>query len=127
MTAPGWRRVLADLNSEKLGCMGLLGGERELIELVTTFRRDTLAGDKSDCMCFSVCAPLSVLLCLWGIRAEFRSGIAPVDPPYHHYWIELPDGRVLDPTADQFNGQCGLNFPEVYLGEPTIIHARGRT
>lgn len=32
---------------------------------------------------------------------------------WDHIWLELSDGRVLDPTADQFP----LSLPPVYLGE----------
>ena len=31
----------------------------------------------------------------------------------NHIWIRLADGRVLDPTADQFG-----DYPPVYLGDP---------
>lgn len=31
-----------------------------------------------------------------------------------HVWVTMPDGRVLDPTMDQF----GTEWPKVYLGEP---------
>ena len=35
-----------------------------------------------------------------------------------HAFLMLPDGRILDATADQF-GSC---YPAVYLGEPLDIH-----
>jgi len=32
-----------------------------------------------------------------------------------HFWIELSDGRIVDPTADQFNDE-GYEMPQIYLG-----------
>ena len=29
-----------------------------------------------------------------------------------HYWITLPDGRIVDPTSDQFSE----DMPEIYIG-----------
>lgn len=37
---------------------------------------------------------------------------------YNHVWILMEDGRVLDPTCDQFNDRLGAAFPPVYLGSP---------
>lgn len=58
-------------------------------------------------MCFAVCAPLQGLLSASGIETELE-GIN--FPEVNHYFLRLPDGRILDPTADQF----GLE--PVYLG-----------
>lgn len=35
----------------------------------------------------------------------------------NHFWILLDDGRIIDPTADQFNEIKKINAPKVYLGE----------
>jgi len=47
-------------------------------------------------------------------------------PEMNHYWLELPDGQVLDPTADQFNDEDGFEhlrpLPPVYIGKPLDIH-----
>ena len=58
-------------------------------------------------MCLAVCAPLQGFLSLAGIdttivEAHFAET--------NHVWLQLPDGRILDPTADQF----GLDV--VYIG-----------
>lgn len=46
----------------------------------------------------------------------------------NHIWLRLPDGRALDPTADQFNRLFpAMNLPAVYLGPPLSIHGAGVT
>jgi hypothetical protein len=58
-------------------------------------------------MCFAVCAPLQPLLYLAGVESELvEVSFAEVN----HCFLRLSDGRILDPTADQF----GLE--PVYLG-----------
>jgi hypothetical protein len=38
-----------------------------------------------------------------------------------HFWLEMDDGTVIDPTADQFPG---LDLPPVYIGKlPTMYIA----
>jgi hypothetical protein len=41
----------------------------------------------------------------------------------NHCWLALPDGRILDPTADQFVGH-GATLPPVYLGPLPVIYQR---
>lgn len=74
-------------------------------------------------MCFAVCAPLAGLLRLHGIEARVVEGFPSDGDFYNHVWLELPDGRVLDPTADQF-----ADMPPVYLGprHPAIHHPTPR-
>ena len=33
-----------------------------------------------------------------------------------HFYLLLPDGRILDPTASQFIAPDGSDMPEIYLG-----------
>lgn len=36
-----------------------------------------------------------------------------------HHWVLLhPDGRIIDPTASQFNNLTGKNMPDIYFGAP---------
>jgi hypothetical protein len=72
-------------------------------------------------MCAAVCWPLSTLLEVSGIPNRCVEGDL---GECNHIWIELNDGRVLDPTADQFNYFPGQNMPPVYLGPPTAIHPK---
>lgn len=58
-------------------------------------------------MCFAVCAALQGWLSCCGLETEL------VEADFghvNHVWLQLPNGDILDPTADQF----GLE--PVYLG-----------
>lgn len=89
--------------------------DTELIEFATEFRDGILEGRPSALMCAAVCWPMEALLNMSGV--DCRSVSADFED-YNHVWIRLADGRVLDPTADQFNEHFGLALPAVYLGEP---------
>ena len=46
---------------------------------------------------------------------------------WNHLWLTLPDGRVLDCTADQFNRKGKRpKYPKIYIGPPLGIHAGGK-
>lgn len=90
----------------------------ELIEFAREFREGILDGQPSDLMCFMVSAPLAGLLRYSGVDCDTDSGdINEHGHPCNHVWIRLADGRVLDPTCDQFG-----DFPPVYLGPPMWMH-----
>lgn len=60
-------------------------------------------------MCMVVAAPLQGLLsALYGVETEL---VEVEFETINHVYLRLPDGRILDPTADQFPG-----MPDVYLG-----------
>lgn len=82
--------------------------DTELLKYVTEFRKGILGRHASKAMCLAVCMPLSCLLTLEGVENTLVEGEV---GEWNHYWLELPDGRILDPTADQFGG-----FLPVYLG-----------
>lgn len=69
-------------------------------------------------MCFAVCAPLQGYLDLLGIQTEMVCGEV---MGQEHYWLSLPDGRIIDPTADQFNGQL-VKMPKVYIGLRPVVY-----
>jgi hypothetical protein len=79
-------------------------------------RKGILGKRSSRMMCMAVSAPLQGLLAaLYGVETELET----VDfPESNHVWLRLPDGRILDATADQF----GLE--PVYLGEVPEIYRR---
>jgi hypothetical protein len=93
--------------------------DAELHALAADFRDGLLAGRGSAAMCFAVAAPLQGLLSMCGVEAEMVEGSF---MEWNHFWLRLPDGRVLDPTADQFNGRLDEPLPPVYIGPPTPIH-----
>lgn len=89
--------------------------DKQLIEFCRAFRRGILGRRKSRGCCFMVCAPLATLLCIHGVEVELIESDAPETHQFrNHFWLHLADGRVLDPTADQFE----FGLPPVYLGPP---------
>lgn len=79
---------------------------------VTEFRKGILDGGPSMLMCYVVCWPLQALLSVEGVETDLVKGTV---GDQEHYWLKLPDGRIIDPTADQFP-----NLPSVYIGkQPT--------
>lgn len=68
-------------------------------------------------MCFATSAPLQGYLSMLDIETELIEGEIKIEKNiYHHVWLRLPDGRILDPTADQFDCPNGSAMPKVYLG-----------
>lgn len=97
--------------------------DAHIIKFAKSFRHGMIGRKAGDYACFMICAPLAPLLRHHGVKAEVRDGWIQLDiGSMNHFWISLPDGRVLDPTAEQFNKHLGLSLPRVYLGEPTKIH-----
>jgi hypothetical protein len=81
--------------------------DAEIVEFAREFRDGVLGGGSSRLMCFAICAPLETLLGLSGVECE----LVEADFGYiNHVWLKLPNGDILDPTADQFG------FEPVYLG-----------
>lgn len=96
-------------------------GDREIIKFVGHFRAGIIEDRPSRGHCFMVCAPLVTLLNMHGVNCRLVHGEAQRDGHRtEHYWLALADGRVLDPTADQFD----LAYPPVYLGAPLPIHRK---
>lgn len=99
--------------------------DAELIEVAAGFRDGLLDGEPSDMNCFKVVAPLAGLLEFYGVDAKVVEGYVVLKrgsngQTCNHFWIQLADGRVLDPTADQFNKAHKKDMPPVYLGSPTL-------
>lgn len=87
----------------------------ELKQIVTEFREDILDGGSSAFMCIAVCAPLEGYLRVGhGIDTHAVAGTIDLgDYNMEHFWLEMEDGTVIDPTADQFEE---LRLPPVYIG-----------
>lgn len=93
--------------------------DQEIIDFAMSFRDGILSGHESDWLCFAISAPLQALLSGYGID----TAIVEVDlGECNHVFLKLKDGRVLDPTADQFNWCNDEKMPPVYLGTPMKIH-----
>ena len=87
---------------------------KELLRIVTDFREGILGDWISNRKCFIVCLPLAGFLPLCGYEAELTEGQI---NGYQHFWLTLPDGQIIDPTADQFTRPDGTDMPVVYIGE----------
>jgi hypothetical protein len=81
--------------------------DKQLTKFAREFRFGVLSGRRPHGMCFAVCAPLQTLLELAGVETELVEGDV---GEWNHVWLRLHDGRILDPTADQFG------LAAVYLG-----------
>lgn len=96
--------------------------DEDLIEVATSFRMGMIGERSSEGRCLMVSAPLAGLLGgVYGVPCEVvESDHSDKDTTcYEHFWIRLADGRVLDPTFDQF---CSEEPVPVYLGAPTEFH-----
>lgn len=45
---------------------------------------------------------------------------------WNHLYLVMPDGNVIDCTADQFNKGKSRKYPQVYIGKPLDIHKDGK-
>ncbi|KAB7788087.1 hypothetical protein [Methylorubrum populi] len=93
--------------------------DAELIWFASEFREGILDGGSSQMMCWAVSAPLAALLEMHGVETELVEADL---GDCNHFYLRLPDGRVLDPTADQFNHLRVDPMPAVYLGPPADCH-----
>jgi len=96
--------------------------DKELIKVVTGFRRGILGRRKSTKMCYAICWPLQGYLHITGFKTKLTEGTIKLighnkGVIINHFWLTLKDGRILDPTADQFNGMGHDDMPKVYLGK----------
>jgi hypothetical protein len=93
----------------------------ELLQIAQEFREGILDGDPSAWMCAAVSWPLAAYL---KVFHDLDSEAIETDlGDMNHVWLRLADGRVLDPTADQFNTLFPhMKLPPVYLGPPLTIH-----
>lgn len=89
---------------------------RELRQITKDFRDGILKRNDgySDMMCAVVCYPLHEYLDFLGQKATVERVMLRYTD---HVFLRLPDGGVLDPTADQFG-----DYPKVYIGEPLWFH-----
>lgn len=89
-----------------------------LVKQVEAFRSGILWHTTSHGMCFAVSAPLQAYLSFLGLHTKLVQGRY---KRMEHYWLELPDGRILDATADQFS----VTMPAVYLGALPKYYRKG--
>lgn len=96
--------------------------EKEILKTVTSFRKGILGRRSPLKMCFAVCAPLSTYLSLCGCKNELTEGEIHLSDhnkgiTIGHFWLTLPGGKIIDPTASQFNKMGNDDMPDVYIGK----------
>lgn len=88
---------------------------RILKSICLSHRDGILDGRQSKSMCYAVSASLQGFLAFFcKIETELVEG--DVGRGINHYWLRLPDGRIIDATADQFSTPS-RPMPKVYIGE----------
>lgn len=87
--------------------------DAELKRVARGFRRGMLEGGSSAFMCRAVCLPLAGLFSAMGVNLDLiECEVDCGDHEMYHTCLRLNDGRILDPTADQFP----FRMPRIYLG-----------
>ena len=95
---------------------------RELFEIAKGFRSGMLESKPSSAMCFAICAPLEGYLSFCGYDCRLVKGDV---GDWEHFWIALSDGRIIDPTADQFSNPEGIKMPQIYIGPKPSWYGEG--
>lgn len=97
-----------------------------LIQSALDFRNGLLDGKESDMMCFVVSSSLAGYLHYENIDCKLVEGsVVALNIECNHFWIEMPDGNILDPTADQFIDLDGNRMPKVYYGILPNFYQKG--
>lgn len=87
--------------------------DADLKRVARGFRRGMLDGGNSSMMCRAVCLPLQGLLSVYGVELDLiECEVNCGGYDMYHTCLRLEDGRILDPTSDQFP----FRMPQVYLG-----------
>lgn len=93
--------------------------DKELLRVSKQFVKGFLGKRESQGHCFALSTALQgFLFSLYQCQTELIEGV--IETPncmYEHFWLLMEDGRILDPTANQFNAILGKDMPTVYLGD----------
>jgi hypothetical protein len=89
--------------------------DTDLLDVAAGFREGIVGTGPSTARCAMVCYPLAGYLDFLGVAVDVCESVV---GDWNHIWLRLPDGRVLDPTADQFDAA----LPAVYLGPRLSLH-----
>lgn len=93
--------------------------DAQLTKVCKGFRAGLIGRRSSRAMCAAATWSLGGYLSFIGIETTVREGDV---GSWNHLWLELPDGRTIDITADQFNTPT-QQFPKVHVGKPLSIHS----
>lgn len=98
--------------------------DKEIIRITSEFRTGMIGKKGSSTgWCSKICWPLLSYFSVMGVemtlkrgKVRARIGLTSSVKRYDHVWLELEDGRILDPTYDQFQQISEAQIP-VYLGK----------
>lgn len=76
--------------------------DRRIRKIARDFTVGLLEDRSTKKQCFIVSLPLAGYLNFIGVECQAVEGLF---DGWHHWWIVFPDGRVIDATASQFQGQ----------------------
>lgn len=93
--------------------------DKQLLKVVTQFRKGILGKSEPADQCFVVSSPLCGWLLFCGIECKLEEAVLELaEADFHHWYIRLKDGRIIDATASQFNvDNDKQQMPLVYIGE----------
>lgn len=96
--------------------------DKELLKVVTGFRKGILGKRSPLKMCFAICSPLHGYLSACKFETTLTEGEIKLAShnkgiTIGHFWLTLKDGRIIDPTASQFNGMGYEDMPIVFFGK----------
>ena len=126
-----------------------LASRREALQqVVSDYCSEIMPKQSSDDMCYIMCISLQAILELMGhscfinqgsfsLSADYVNNIADIerrtllqsqDNTVNHYWMELEDGTLIDPTADQLARLYGLpELPVHYVGDKPDWYPQEKT
>jgi hypothetical protein len=90
--------------------------DKRLRKISQEFCAGILENHSSKDMCYVVCNPLATYLSFIGVPCELTEGEIFYDGgKWHHYWITLWTGKIIDPTADQFVKPDGERLKNIWV------------
>ena len=92
--------------------------QQDLKQIAKEFTDGLLNERATTDMCYAVCSPLQSYLDMFDIDCKLVKGDFLIkDVIIEHYWIEMDDNSILDPTADQLSKQYDLpELPMIFIG-----------
>lgn len=91
--------------------------DQQIIDFSKAFTKEYLNGRESTGLCYRVCSVLVCELHDRGVECTLTDGFISYDGiDARHFWITFEDGRIIDPTAGQFN------LCNIWLGNQPVYY-----
>lgn len=92
--------------------------DNQLLKISTQFRKGVLGKSSPVDQCFVVSSALCGYLNFMGLECRLEEAVLDMEKAdFHHWYIRLKDGRIIDATASQFNADSRQEMPIVYVGK----------